>query len=496
MKNKNFGRSDGFVLVELLISMSVATLIMGVCLFGYRVFSNNLAMRAAAQQVAVAIRQAQTQGVATRQITSSADFSVGYGVSFDLSNPNYYIIFADKNGNGKYDGDANCSAGTECLEKGYFKNNVALSTFCGTDTSNMKTCPPLSAQGLNIVFASANQEKVIAATIKFTDNAGGILPGSYSSSEVSFNIAGSITGGAQSQVLVNTTGGIYIDSGSAPTTNHPPVIVLNGENPMSITTGPAFIDPGAVAADTEDGILTSSIKVTGSVNTLIAGTYTLTYSVTDSGGLSATPVTRNVTVFVPAPIITSITPNHGLVGASVVITGSNFSFTGNSIYFGLNDRFDGIASSDGTTLHLDRVPGYGNIAPPCPPLFHGSCPSWRPAPLMPGVYSIYITNTNGTSNSADFTLDPVPSPRIDSIRCTSVFHMTMVGSGFTETDNNITFVNDYHGTHSVGPFGSSDGVTLPFISPVISAGNYEVTVTNANGVSNSKSIFYSCVPAD
>lgn len=43
---------------------------------------------------------------------------------------------------------------------------------------------------------------------------------------------------------------------------------------------------GVTATDPEDGDLTSSVSVTGSVDTAIAGTYNLTYSVTDSQGLN------------------------------------------------------------------------------------------------------------------------------------------------------------------------------------------------------------------
>jgi pimeloyl-ACP methyl ester carboxylesterase len=60
--------------------------------------------------------------------------------------------------------------------------------------------------------------------------------------------------------------------------------------------GCAFIDPEATATDLEDGDLTDSIKVTGSVNTNAFGQYFLTYSVTDSQGLSDTK-TRQVIVF-------------------------------------------------------------------------------------------------------------------------------------------------------------------------------------------------------
>lgn len=78
-------------------------------------------------------------------------------------------------------------------------------------------------------------------------------------------------------------------------TNNPPEITLLGDNPIIITKGDAYTDPGATATDTEDGDLTDSITVEGVVNTALVGTYTITYTVTDSGGLSDT---KTRTVFV------------------------------------------------------------------------------------------------------------------------------------------------------------------------------------------------------
>ncbi|MFS1524707.1 immunoglobulin-like domain-containing protein [Microbulbifer sp. 2304DJ12-6] len=52
---------------------------------------------------------------------------------------------------------------------------------------------------------------------------------------------------------------------------------------------------GITASDAEDGNLTATVRVSGFVNTAIAGVYTLTYSVTDSAGQTVT-AERKVTV--------------------------------------------------------------------------------------------------------------------------------------------------------------------------------------------------------
>ena len=75
-----------------------------------------------------------------------------------------------------------------------------------------------------------------------------------------------------------------------------PVITLLGDNPVAIEVGDTYIDAGANAADNYDGDITSSIVVTGSVDTSTIGTYTLSYDVTDANGNVATTVTRTVNV--------------------------------------------------------------------------------------------------------------------------------------------------------------------------------------------------------
>ena len=64
---------------------------------------------------------------------------------------------------------------------------------------------------------------------------------------------------------------------------------------------------GATATDNEDGSLTSKIKMTGTVNTKKAGTYTITYSVSDKAG-NRTEVTRTVVVEKPQEPVEPVEP--------------------------------------------------------------------------------------------------------------------------------------------------------------------------------------------
>ena len=75
-----------------------------------------------------------------------------------------------------------------------------------------------------------------------------------------------------------------------------PVITLTGDASVSLNVGATYSDAGATAEDNIDGTITSSITTVNSVNVATAGTYTVTYDVTDAAGNSAVQVTRSVTV--------------------------------------------------------------------------------------------------------------------------------------------------------------------------------------------------------
>lgn len=105
-------------------------------------------------------------------------------------------------------------------------------------------------------------------------------------------------------------------NGCGTATNTPPTITLIGSNPLNYTIGGVFTDPGATATDTEDGNLTSAIVSSSTVSTTTAGTYQIKYSVTDSGGLSAS-TTR--TVVVSAPTCTSNCGGGGSTSPTVFL---------------------------------------------------------------------------------------------------------------------------------------------------------------------------------
>ena len=81
------------------------------------------------------------------------------------------------------------------------------------------------------------------------------------------------------------------------------MIVLQGDNPLSVPLGSTFNDPGASASDAEDGSLPVSADCSA-VNPSVVGSYSCLYSATDSDGNRST-LTRTVEVYDPnAPVET------------------------------------------------------------------------------------------------------------------------------------------------------------------------------------------------
>ena len=77
--------------------------------------------------------------------------------------------------------------------------------------------------------------------------------------------------------------------------NSQPTISLVGSSTVNLEVGDSFTDSGATAEDNEDGDLTPSIITLGSIDTSVVGTYTVTYTVSDSAS-NTVSVARTVSV--------------------------------------------------------------------------------------------------------------------------------------------------------------------------------------------------------
>ena len=147
-----------------------------------------------------------------------------------------------------------------------------------------------------------------------------------------FAYALTFTGASTSQEV---TGTITVNAALTADTT-PPVISLLGSSTINLTVGDTFTDPGATATDNVDGDITSSISISGSVNTATAGTYVLTYLVSDSSG-NQDEVRRTIIVSAAASsysisVTASSNADYTLSGtdANGTVSGNDVSITINA----------------------------------------------------------------------------------------------------------------------------------------------------------------------
>ncbi|MCC6144074.1 MAG: DUF5011 domain-containing protein, partial [Candidatus Hydrogenedentes bacterium] len=101
----------------------------------------------------------------------------------------------------------------------------------------------------------------------------------------------------------------------------PPVITLNGANPLVLACGQAYSEPGATAQDGCQGVISAgSITISGAVDTSTAGLYTRTYRARDRAGNLA-EATRTVQV------LESASPEITLLGDNPLVLACGAGFT-------------------------------------------------------------------------------------------------------------------------------------------------------------------------
>jgi hypothetical protein len=93
-----------------------------------------------------------------------------------------------------------------------------------------------------------------------------------------------------------------------------PVITLIGNDTVEVLQNEIYTDEGATAVDRDGNNITGSINTESTVNTAVAGVYSVTYTVTDACGTPALPVIRKVVVksLIPDSIAVADTIGNGV----------------------------------------------------------------------------------------------------------------------------------------------------------------------------------------
>ena len=155
------------------------------------------------------------------------------------------------------------------------------------------------------VTATDKEDGDLTAAVKVSGSVDTAKPGSYTLT-YSVTDKGGLTATAKAVITVKENSPAPEPENTAP--------VLKGVQDQALTVGDSF-DPmkGVTATDKEDGDLTAAVKVSGNVDTAKPGSYTLTYSVTDKGGLTVT-AKAVITVKEKSPAPTPADTSHLLIG--------------------------------------------------------------------------------------------------------------------------------------------------------------------------------------
>lgn len=127
--------SKAFTLIELLVVTGIIILLTALTLPNYRQGDDQLALQRSAHKMAQSLRMAQEYAISVKDFNGGAPG--GYGIFFDLDQPDRYIMFADLDGNQIY------STPDEKAEEIIIEGNVSL------DALN----PVGQENSLNIFFA-------------------------------------------------------------------------------------------------------------------------------------------------------------------------------------------------------------------------------------------------------------------------------------------------------------------------------------------------------
>lgn len=110
--------SKAFTLIELLVVISIIVLITALTLPNYRLGNNQLALQRSAHKIVQDLRRTLEFAISVKEFNGI--IPSGYGVYFDLDQPDRYVIFAD------LDGDQAYSGANEKVEEIILEGNVVL----------------------------------------------------------------------------------------------------------------------------------------------------------------------------------------------------------------------------------------------------------------------------------------------------------------------------------------------------------------------------------
>ncbi|KKW08479.1 MAG: Peptidoglycan-binding domain 1 protein [Candidatus Kaiserbacteria bacterium GW2011_GWA2_49_19] len=135
-----------------------------------------------------------------------------------------------------------------------------------------------------------------------------------------------------------------------------------------------------------------------------SGVYMAIFTASNGFGTdNTTTVTVTVTPNSAEPLtLSNVVPAMGRVGTLVTLTGTGFTYSGNTVYFGSGGASNLASSNNGTTLYF-TIPAYVS---PCDVVQGNVCALYAQQ-VNPGTYPLYVRNAaGGQTGTIYFTVTP------------------------------------------------------------------------------------------
>ncbi len=220
-----------------------------------------------------------------------------------------------------------------------------------------------------------------------------------------------------------------------------PIVIINGDDNITVEVGSSYIDNGAKATDNIDDIVT--VETNSTVNIFKVGEYKVIYSATDSRG-NIGYTTRLVRV------VDTTAPTIRLNGSSSVIVEREGSYIEEGAYL-YNDRENNLSIDINSSLDIDNI----------------------------GSYNIEYSVVDSSGNSASIT-------RTIIVKDTVAPTITLNG------DSTITLEigEEYIEQNATAIDGKDTNITITIISSLDTSlvGSYTINYTALDKASNSSSI--------
>ena len=152
----------GFTLVEMIITVGIFIVITSLIFINYPQFIERVSLTRTSQEIALSLHQARTYALSVKQFTlDGVSYFAGYGIYFDISTPDSYILFADINENRKYDE-------YEKVEEFKIQTHCKFANLC----INQKSSPPGNCVSkVNVVYQRPAPDVSIKGDASFASDA-------------------------------------------------------------------------------------------------------------------------------------------------------------------------------------------------------------------------------------------------------------------------------------------------------------------------------------